>query len=119
MRRFRFLLDELFALRALYRQMNLHEFDENKYVARYSGVAAAIKAGQFKSALQHYILHGWAEGRSPASVERISVARPPEHDMSIASRITSPAFVDRLNVLLEEQPQYPRLGPNPGVGQIH
>jgi SAM-dependent methyltransferase/ectoine hydroxylase-related dioxygenase (phytanoyl-CoA dioxygenase family) len=40
-------------------------FDEDWYLATYTDVAAAVAAGDFQSALDHYRSHGATEGRMP------------------------------------------------------
>ncbi len=39
------------------------QLDEDAYLQRHADVAAAVKAGQFSSALHHYVVAGYFEGR--------------------------------------------------------
>ena len=39
-------------------------FSESEYLTLYPDVAAAVKAGAFKSGYEHYVKHGKSEGRS-------------------------------------------------------
>jgi len=43
----------------------MHTFNESEYLANYPDVAAAVKAGAFKSGYEHYQKHGKFEGRQP------------------------------------------------------
>src|SRR5437667_3603404 len=40
-------------------------FDEEWYLREYRDVAEAVRSGRLASALQHYLLFGFAEGRLP------------------------------------------------------
>jgi hypothetical protein len=42
-------------------------FSESYYLATYSDVAAAVRAGQLASAWQHYLQYGQSEGRNPSA----------------------------------------------------
>ena len=41
------------------------DFDEDWYCGAFSDVAAAVRAGTYKSGLAHYLAYGWREGRPP------------------------------------------------------
>lgn len=43
----------------------MNNFNESEYIALYPDVAAAVKAGAFKSGYEHYQKHGKFEGRHP------------------------------------------------------
>lgn len=43
--------------------------DENWYRTTYPDVAEAIKAGAYRSAKQHFVEHGYFEGRRPFELE--------------------------------------------------
>ena len=55
-------------LRVVSRILAVVEVDEAWYVAAYPDVAAAISAGVHKTAKEHFILHGYFEGRLPYEI---------------------------------------------------
>jgi hypothetical protein len=67
--------------------MRLEEFDEAWYLANYPDVASQVQAGRIRSGRQHYIRHGFYEGRrgsaegnadgtSSGAVHRVNEMRP-------------------------------------------
>lgn len=66
-------------------------FDEAFYLSRYPDVAAAVRAGSFKSGQEHYILHGKAEGReaAPSPVTRFMLGTNPIVDTSTVFAVRS------------------------------
>jgi glycosyl transferase family 61/glycosyl transferase family 92 len=46
-------------------------FDEEFYLHRYKDVARAVSGGGLKSGLDHYIRHGFREGREPFAFDRV------------------------------------------------
>ncbi|MCX7143505.1 MAG: type I secretion system permease/ATPase [Proteobacteria bacterium] len=62
----RFVFDEVLGLGAPPQKLAVlavPKFDEGWYLAKYADVADAIRQGKFKSAREHYLRHGHAEGR--------------------------------------------------------
>jgi hypothetical protein len=45
------------------------EVDAEWYITQYEDVAKAIKAGEIKSAHEHFVEHGYIEGRLPGPID--------------------------------------------------
>ena len=48
--------------------ISLIEVDEAYYLARYADVAQGVKEGTIRSAQEHYVDHGYFEGRMPFAI---------------------------------------------------
>ena len=60
-------------------------FNEFRYLTAYPDVAEAVRQGLFASGRQHYIRHGFAEGRQPAPVSRTASATQPPATLGAAA----------------------------------
>lgn len=69
-------------------------FDEDSYLSHNQDVAEALKRGQWKSGLEHFLRHGFAEGRNPLPLNGHTALAEQEPDRLSAGAI-------RLNSLAE------------------
>lgn len=60
--------------------MRLHDFDEDWYLSKYSDVAASVRAGDLSSGREHFVRHGFAEGRLGFAEMRVGATDVAELD---------------------------------------
>lgn len=84
------------------------EFNEAEYLALYPDVAAAVKAGAFKSGRDHYLKHGKAEGRAPS----LASSRMPREDAVFH-------LIDQAGLGLEIGPSHNPIAPKKKGYKVH
>ena len=84
------------------------DFNETEYLALYPDVAAAVKAGAFKSGHAHYLKHGKTEGRAPS----FASSRTPREQAVFH-------LIDQAGVGLEIGPSHNPIAPKKKGYKVH